>query len=83
VSANPDQSFDVIVADGRARPACLRVAMPKLKPGGLLVLDNAERPWYARARAMVDAAGWKRKDHVGPGPYNQSFWETVIWQRPE
>lgn len=76
------ESFDVIVVDGRVRPACLRFGMPKLKPGGLLVLDNAERPWYARARALVDAEQWPRTDHTGPGPYNQYFWQTVIWQRP-
>jgi predicted O-methyltransferase YrrM len=78
----PSESFDVIVVDGRVRPACLRFAMPKLKPGGLLVLDNAERPWYARARALVDAEQWPRTDHNGPGPYNQYFWQTAIWRRP-
>ena len=78
----PDAHFDLIVVDGRARPACLRLALPKLKPGGLLVLDNAERPWYARARALADAAGWPRTDHTGPGPYNQYFWQTALWRRP-
>ncbi len=78
----PDAHFDLVVVDGRVRPACLRLAMPKVKPGGLLVLDNAERTWYARARALADAAGWQRTDHNGPGPYNQHFWLTTIWQRP-
>jgi predicted O-methyltransferase YrrM len=79
----PGDHFDIVVVDGRARPACLRLALPKVKPGGLLVLDNAERPWYARARALVDAAGWPRTDHAGPGPYLQHFWQTVIWRRLE
>ena len=77
-----DASFDVVTVDGRARPACLRVGMSKVKPGGLLVLDNAERAWYRRAREMVGAKGWRYTEHTGPGPYNRYFWQTVIWERP-
>lgn len=42
----PDVSFDVVVVDGRSRAACVKHAIPKVKPGGLLVLDNAQRSWY-------------------------------------
>jgi len=42
----PDESFDVVLVDGRSRPACLRHAAPKVKKNGLLVLDNAERHYY-------------------------------------
>lgn len=82
IGSQPDAHLDLVVVDGRVRPACLRLGMAKVKPGGLLVLDNAERTWYARARALADAAGWERTDHSGPGPYNQHFWLTTIWRRP-
>jgi SAM-dependent methyltransferase len=39
----PDNHFDFILVDGNIRLACLRQALPKLKPGGLLGLDNANR----------------------------------------
>ena len=39
----PDESFDVLVNDGRLRHLVAEKATSKLKPGGLLVLDNAER----------------------------------------
>jgi hypothetical protein len=38
-----DNSLDVVVVDGRNRVNCLLNSIPKLKIGGLLVLDNAER----------------------------------------
>jgi Methyltransferase domain len=79
IAAFPDAHFDLVVVDGRARPSCIAQAMPKLKPGGWLLLDNAERPWYARARALLDA--WPMRDFTGPGPYVASFWQTVVWQK--
>ncbi|MDT9593798.1 class I SAM-dependent methyltransferase [Nocardioides zeae] len=43
--------FDVVVVDGRAREACLRRAVERLRPGGMVVVDNVER---ARYRAAID-----------------------------
>lgn len=77
----PD-TFDVILVDGRARPACLRHALCRLKPGGLLLLDNSERPHYAPAMALADQLAWSRTDCSGPGLCNRYFWRTTIWQRP-
>lgn len=42
----PDNYFDFILIDGRARVKCGEHAIPKLKPGGMLVLDNSERKRY-------------------------------------
>jgi len=75
------ETFDVILVDGRARPACLRHALSQLKRGGLLVLDNSERVEYARAMALADQMKWPRTDFIGPGPCNRYFWRTTIWQR--
>lgn len=36
-------SLDYVLVDGRIRLACMRRALPLLKPGGLLILDNANR----------------------------------------
>jgi predicted O-methyltransferase YrrM len=78
----PDAHFDAVVVDGRARPACLRLALPKVKPGGLLVLDNSDRAHYRAARDLAVAAHWKEEEYFGPGPYLSFFWQTVVWQRP-
>lgn len=44
-----DGEFDVIVVDGRARPACLPHAVKRLAEGGLVVFDNSRRPQYRSA----------------------------------
>ncbi len=38
-----NESLDVVVVDGRDRANCVLKSIPKIKIGGLLVLDNAER----------------------------------------
>jgi hypothetical protein len=82
VDAWPDNHFDLIVVDGRARPACVRRSLPKVKPGGWLLLDNAERPRYQPALAELALSGWTKRDFSGPGPYHPAFWRTWAWQKP-
>jgi predicted O-methyltransferase YrrM len=41
--------FDLIVIDGRARAACLEVAVDRLAHDGLIVFDNSRRRRYRRA----------------------------------
>lgn len=47
-------TFDFVSIDGRARVACFPRALQLLKPhGGVLVLDNAERPHYRWEAALL------------------------------
>lgn len=43
----PNAYFDIVLVDGRSRPGCLLHSIKKVKKGGLLILDNAEREYYA------------------------------------
>jgi hypothetical protein len=47
-------TFALIVIDGRAREACITAALPRLEPGGIIVLDNSRRHRYRQA---ITAAG--------------------------
>jgi len=38
-----DNTLDFVLVDGIMRLTCVRLAIRKLKPGGLLILDNANR----------------------------------------
>jgi hypothetical protein len=76
-----DDALDLVMVTGRARPSCLRHALAKVRRGGLLLLDHAERSWYQPALALADPAGWERVDHAGPGPYAERFWQTTILRR--
>ena len=42
----PDEHFDFIIVDGRARPECTFSSISKLKQNGLMILDNSERSRY-------------------------------------
>jgi predicted O-methyltransferase YrrM len=41
--------FDLIIVDGRARSACLAMAIKRIKPDGIILFDNSDRPRYRRA----------------------------------
>jgi hypothetical protein len=76
----PDGHFDIVLIDGRARPSCSKHALPKVRAGGYLVLDNAERDIYRACHEMPAALGWKAREFFGPGPYVGYFWGATIWQ---
>ena len=44
MASHPDSSLDFCLVDGLQRDECARSALPKLKPGGLLIVDNVN--WY-------------------------------------
>lgn len=43
IDAQSDLSLDFALVDGKRRDACALAAIPKLKPGGLLVVDDIHR----------------------------------------
>lgn len=81
VDEYPDGCFDLIVLDGRARPSCFKHAAPKVRKGGFVILDNAERPHYSYIHQQMDSWNWIKHGFFGPGPHNIYFWQTCIWQR--
>jgi len=45
-STFPDNHFDIILVDGKDRVRCIQESIRILKPGGILMLDDAERKKY-------------------------------------
>ena len=70
----PDEHFDFIAVDGRARKSCLLKSLSKLKKGGFLLLDNSERKRYQSAIDQVN--GWP-KIYTTTG-----LTDTTIWMKP-
>jgi hypothetical protein len=73
----PDEYFDFVLVDGRARTSCIRHAMSKLRRNGVLMLDNSERAQYQREMARLEHL--TRKDFFGNGPFLEEPWQTTIW----
>lgn len=77
----PDNHFDIIFVDGRTRPACIAKSYTKIKPGGLLVLDNSERAHYDKAIKFIDGLGWPKKEFYGTIPRADNFSRTTFWTK--
>ncbi len=77
-----DGFFDLVLVDGRARTSCIAQAIPKVKSGGLLVVDNAERPYYLPAFKEVFASKFTVElDIYAPVPYTPDFSTTLILRK--
>ena len=76
-----DSSVDLVILDGRARPSCGLHAIPKVRPGGLVVLDNAERSHYRWIHDALDGPAWEKRVFSGPAPYHPEFWQTCVWTK--
>lgn len=68
-------SLDLVVVDGAQRMPCAWRAFPKIRPGGLLLIDDAlHLPSLDSWRVPED---WTLLHPPGPG-----VWSTTIWRKP-
>jgi predicted O-methyltransferase YrrM len=86
VAALPDGSFDLVVVDFLESPTAdrnelVRVARSKLRPGGLLLLDDSDRPGYAEAYELLE--GWRERRFTGVKDEYPQVCETAIFRRPK
>lgn len=72
IDAEPDGSLDLVLVDGDRRHECVLHALPKVRPGGLLVIDNTS--W---APSWGVPADW-------PVAHRSANYlsETTAWRRP-
>lgn len=79
-----DRTFDAILVDGRARASCLYHAIPKVKEGGFILLDDSNREIYAEAVQYMDAR-YPAEHLRGVRPFhtmlreNPNGTQTSIW----
>ena len=81
IEAYQDNSFDLVLIDGRARPSCFKHALHKVKFGGTIVLNNAERPQYAYIDIVARALGFEMKEFWGPAPYERHFSRVLLMRK--
>ncbi len=80
----PDEFFDLILVDGRNRKGCIAHSLSKLKPGGILMLDNAERKQYHAVFPLMQSWKYISTEQTGPDKFGfwYSGWKTDWWQKP-
>ena len=80
----PDEYFDLILVDGRNRKGCIIQSLSKLKKGGILMLDNAERSYYHAVYEYME--GWECFNALQTKPDSCNFyypnWLTTWWIKP-
>ena len=74
VNTYEDGHFDFVLIDGRAREKCGLNAIPKLKSGGIFVLDNSERPRYKPLHQALSK--WPKVETTS------GLTNTTIWIKP-
>lgn len=74
--------FDIIVVDGRVRNACIKRAIPHIKKGGYLIVDNSDRKYYlSKFNFLNNQNEWKKNEFVGPVFFQHSFSKTSIFKK--
>jgi glycosyltransferase involved in cell wall biosynthesis/peptidoglycan/xylan/chitin deacetylase (PgdA/CDA1 family)/ubiquinone/menaquinone biosynthesis C-methylase UbiE len=77
IDCYPDEYFDIISIDGRARNDCFRHALTKLKSSGIIMLDNSERERYLPCYIL--AKDWQFMELYGLGPYETELCQTTVF----
>lgn len=80
VAAVGEGPYDLVIVDGRCRVACVEASYPRVRPGGLLLLDDSDRPKYARAHEVL--AGWAAEHVRGLKRGSREVCQTSLWRRP-
>ena len=82
INQYPDGFFDLILVDGRARPSCIFHAIPHLKKGGLLVIDNNDRAYYsAQFKQQFQEEFETLLNNQSAIPYIPDFVKTTILKK--
>lgn len=76
----PGRNFDIVVIDGAWREDCVDPAIRHLAPGGMIVLDNADRDH--EAGRLLRARDFFEIDFNGFGPINDYTWTTALFLPP-
>jgi len=85
IGAMADETFDLVVVDfleseDSDRVEAVRAARSKVRPGGLLLLDDSDRPGYAPAYELL--SGWRERRFTGVKDEYPQVCETAIFRRP-
>ena len=62
---NQNQTYDIIIVDGRDRVNCTFHAVKALREKGVLIFDNSDRSQYQPALDFLEEQGFKRLDFWG------------------
>jgi hypothetical protein len=74
------ESLDVVVVDGICRIHCARAARAKVKPGGVVIVDDTNWDFLSPVRSVF--TGWEARTLSGFKPRTPEIFSTTFFHRP-
>lgn len=74
--------YDIVVVDGRKRVECAQMALSKISPSGVIILDDAHREEYQEIFARLKSEGFSSIVFEGLKPAGNRLDATAIFYRP-
>lgn len=82
IDSFPEEYFDIVVVDGRSRNSCIKRAIPHIKRGGFLVVDNSDRKYYlASFPELCNSQKWQKTEFQGPVFFQHAFSKTSFFRK--
>jgi len=78
IDAHPDETFDLILVDGRARADCSKRALCKIRKGGYLMLDNSNDSMIVEFLRFMEVCPRTDFHGIAPG-WPPARWTTSLW----
>jgi len=79
IDVHPDHTFDLILVDGRVRTECIQHAIPKIKAGGYLMLDNSNNDNVAEIVHKLRSYSRTEFRGIAPG-WPPARWTNTVWK---
>jgi hypothetical protein len=73
--------YDLVLIDGKDRVNCVKQAVEFLSAGGILLLDDSERPQYAECREFMRRKGFRALTLEGLKPTGDGVVSTTVFYR--
>jgi len=77
------KNYDIVLVDGRKRINSIKNAVNKLKPGGVIVLDDSHRTQYSGGIDFLASHGFKKINFSGIKPASIYSHQTTVFYKPE
>jgi hypothetical protein len=78
-----NESFDIIIVDGRDRVNCCKQAVKAVSEKGVIVLDDSERDFYKEGIDFLKDKGFKELSFTGISPGLFYRKATSVFYRPD
>ena len=78
-----DDMYDLVLVDGRDRVNCIKQSIPRLKDGGVIILDDSDRERYSEGFTRLRNAGFREITFEGMAPMATKRVQSTVFYRDQ